>query len=218
MGNAEKPLPYHKRLTPLIHDIGQLRSWGWEEQLQLYDDGFGQYPHQQHWIYVGGTHRKRSIFEKLRVYSEPNGSCVDEPYICDSFNDGFNRLLEYYHTHGTSRTSRASYGFMDCDVSPLLCDIFGIDPVMLLHLETKEPFKIEMEEEFRWICTTKWSLVSLPLKKMPFTKTQRIGGYVVPVFPSAFEQLAALVTWDGAVDALKLKKGFGVRENIVDVK
>ncbi len=218
---AEKPLPYNERLTPLIHDAVQLRSSHWWEQLGLYEANlfewnFAKYPVQQHWIYVGGTYRERSFLEHFQLYSTPNGSCIDEPYICDSFNAGFNQLLEYYHTEGRLRTSRAGYpGFMDCDVSPLICDEFNIDPVMLLHLETKSPCTSEFETKFRFICSTKWSFVSLPLKKMPFTKTQRIGEYIVPVFPTAFEQLHAMVSWDGSVDALELEDG-NVYENIVD--
>jgi hypothetical protein len=219
--DAEKPLPYNTRMTPLIHDAVQLRSWHWWEQLDLHEANlfgysFAKYSVQQNWIYVGGTYRERSFWENFQVYSTPNGSCIDEPYICDSFNAGFNQLLEFYHTEGHLRTSRAGYpGFMDCDVSPLLCDDFNIDPVMLLHLETKSPCTSEFEPSFHLVCSTKWSLVSLPLKKMPFTKTRRIGEYIVPVFPTAFEQLHAMVSWDGSVDALELEEGV-ILENIVD--
>lgn len=44
-----------------------------------------------------------------------------------------------------------------------------------------------------------WTLVSLPLNQMPFVKTMRIGGNVVPVYQSALEQLEALVTHVGSL-------------------
>ena len=149
-----------------------------------------EYPRQRYWVYVGGTNKgeteqKLSILDYTTVYSvpNPNGSCVDEPWICDAYNEGFNKLLEYYHAHGTKSTDRSHYAFIDCDASPLLCHLFSIDPVMLLHLYTSSPYNIS--EDFTFTCSAKWSLVALPLKRMPFSRTVRIGDAVVPVFPSA---------------------------------
>lgn len=210
MSNSPKPLPYNKRLTPLIHDVVQLYSWGYKEQLSLNEDGTAKYPNQQNWIYVGGTPKKpSSILESLSVFSPPNGSCTDESYICHSFNEAFNQLLENYHTtEGRyARNGRASLGFVDCDVSPLLCDDFHMDPVMLLHVQTKRPCTPMRFPEFDFNCSVKWSLVPLPLKKMPFTSLKIIPGgrNAVPVFPSAIEQLSAMVSWEGSIDGIDLK-------------
>ena len=56
--------------------------------------------------------------------------------------------------------------------------------------------------------------MALPLKRMPFSRTVRIGDVVVPVFPSAYEQLRTVVTWDGSLEALE--GDLTVYENIVE--
>src|ERR1700712_4716742 len=97
--------------------------------------------------------------------SLPGPSCVDPGYICDSFNDGFNRLIEYYHTHRQRPYVEvsSSLAFVDCDNSPYVCDFFQMDPPVLLYLETQGNCEHHIPS-FRSICGTKWQFVSLPLK------------------------------------------------------
>jgi len=214
---TEKAPPYNQRLLPLIHDITQLNSWDWQKQLNLYEDGTAEYPSQRFWLYVGGT-AKTQRSGLGHMFTDQNGSCEDPPYICDSWNEGFNRLLEYYHTHGTTRTTKGvSYGFVDCDVSPMICEMWDIKPVMLVYLETKSPCTSEMDP-FRFICSVKWTFVPLPLKKMPFPRKEMIKGRLVPTFPSAYEQMKALVGYDGATEGLELTGLGDVFENIIDVE
>lgn len=201
--------------VPLIHDVAQLRSWGYEEQLGLFEDGTAKKDMTEIWIYVGGKAHQRSWYEKMALYSSPGGSCVDEGWVCDAFNEGFDHLMELSHTHiqhdcGTvgGYTSSAIYAFMDCDVSPLLCDHFYADPVMLIHLKTTMPCRMEMEKGWRISCAARWSLVGLPLTKMPFSRTLNVGGHVVPVFPSAEEQMRAMVFWDGSQDGIGLSREY----------
>ena len=89
---------------------------------------------------------------------------------------------------------------MDCDVSPLLCDEFALDPVMLVHVKNVKPSRMEIKHGVTRVCGVRWTLVKLPLKKMPFVKTVRIWGNVVPVFPSALKQLDAFVNSNGRLE------------------
>ncbi|RWQ94380.1 hypothetical protein C8Q69DRAFT_470011, partial [Paecilomyces variotii] len=165
------------------------------------------------------------------IISLPGPSCVDSPEICHSFNNGFDRLLELYHTQRQYQSANTGLTFVDCDVSPYICDEWGVDPVMLIHVRTSSPCRMEMSP-FRWYCSVKWHFVALPLRKMPIQRTVRLsdlvsasssiapvsgqakgsGGKsskafdpVVPVFPSAFEQLHSMVSYSGSVEALKFE-------------
>jgi len=208
------PAPYNERLTPIIHDVAQLASWNWQKGLDLYENGTAEYPMQQFWIYVAVTYRERGLWEKMSLYTEPGGACVDAPHICNAFNTAFNTLVENYHTHRTERTSRARLRFVDCDVSPIVCDEWGMDPVMLVNVQTGRPCRT-LWPSFTQICSVYWRFVELPLKKMPFTITKRIGGNVVPVFPSAEEQVKAMVMWEGSQDAFKYES-HEMADNIVE--
>ncbi|PVH85662.1 hypothetical protein DL98DRAFT_511247 [Cadophora sp. DSE1049] len=186
--SPRKPPAYNKRVLPLIHDIPQLKSWSWEEQLDLYDDGsmLSKSPDKETWIYVGGTPKtSKSWVDKISLSRRPGGSCVDSGEICGAFNEGFNTLMERYHDFEEGgeyydgpkeRMSKAEWAFMDCDVSPLLCDEFALDPVMLVHIRSMKPCRVETQHGVSWVCGMRWTLVSLPLRQMPFVKTIRIGG------------------------------------------
>ncbi|KAF8855002.1 hypothetical protein BDZ45DRAFT_676511, partial [Acephala macrosclerotiorum] len=195
--NEPRPPAYNQRLLPKIHDIAQLATNGWQTQLGLHKDGYAEYPGQQRWIYAAGTPKKEPSFWERHSWSmAPNGSCVDAPHICHGFNSAFDHTVELQHTH--RRASAASLVFMDCDVTPALCDEFGIDAVMLMHLQTMMPCTNKKVGVFDPICSVRWSKFSLPLLKMPWTKQVKIAGYIVPVFPTYEEQLASLVGWDGS--------------------
>ncbi|KAF2197297.1 hypothetical protein GQ43DRAFT_214419 [Delitschia confertaspora ATCC 74209] len=214
-GNRPSPVPWNNRLLPLIHDLTQLRSWQWKQQLNLYDDLTAEYPSQEFWIYVGGTARD-TVMADVGESSPLKGnqrighfSCAETARICNTYNSAFNQLIENFHTHRVNTTSRASLTFVDCDVSPTLCKPgplehgLGLDaelgPVMLVHMRTSSPCRMKMNP-LRWYCTTKWEFLPLPLRQMPFTRTTRFvaGGPALPVFPSAFEQLRSVVGFDGA--------------------
>lgn len=122
----------------------------------------------------------------------------------DDFEEG-----EEYFNRPKERRSRAEWAFMDCDVSLLLCDEFALDPVMLVHVKSVKPCRMEIKHGVTWVCGVRWTLVSLPLKQMPFVKTVRIGGNMVPVFPSALEHLDALVAYEWSLE------GSGKEELIV---
>ncbi|KAL1868345.1 hypothetical protein Plec18167_008270 [Paecilomyces lecythidis] len=171
----------------------------------------------------------RKIFGS--IISLPGPSCVDSPDICHSFNSGFDRLLELYHTHRQNQTANTGLTFVDCDVSPYICDEWGVNPVMLIHVRTSSPCRTEMSP-FRWYCSVKWHFVALPLRKLPVQRTVRLSDLVsasssiapissqkgpseksfkrfdpvVPVFPSAFEQLHSMVSYSDSVEALEFQE------------
>jgi hypothetical protein len=158
--------------------------------------------------------------------SLPGHNCVDPAHLCDAFNGAFNSLVEQYHTHRAGWTGRATLTFGDCDLSPGLCDAWAYDPVFLVHINTHSPCAVERDPTFRFVCAASYRFVSLPLEKMPFARRvwastlsgasrhsirrddagSAKGGaddFVVEVFPSAFEQLHALISYDGAFEALE---------------
>ncbi|KAL1987206.1 hypothetical protein VTN96DRAFT_4538 [Rasamsonia emersonii] len=171
----------------------------------------------------------------------PGPNCVDEPHICHAYNNAFDRLIELYHTHRVNQTGGAGLAFADCDVSPALCDEWATNAVVMVHVKTQSPCRTEFEPSFRFICSVKWRFVGLPLKKMPFYRTMPLSSLlamspsspsiitppskelpgrdndpVVPVFPSAFEQLHSLVSYDGSVEALDFEE-YEVEEIIVPI-
>ncbi|CZR58800.1 uncharacterized protein PAC_08692 [Phialocephala subalpina] len=211
-----RPPPYNERLLPKIHDIAQLATNAWQTQLRLHKDGYAQYPGQQSWIYVAGTPKKEpSFWERHSWTMAPNGSCVDAPYICHGFNAAFDHIVERQHTH--RRASAASLAFMDCDVTPALCDEFDTDAVFLMHLQTMMPCTNKKAGVFDPVCSVRWSRFGLPLLKMPWTKQVRIGSYIVPAFPTFEEQLASLVGWDGSEATIDTCADT-VLQNLVDVQ
>ncbi|KAI9050333.1 hypothetical protein LZ554_005499 [Drepanopeziza brunnea f. sp. 'monogermtubi'] len=207
-----RPLAYNNRTLPLVHDIPQLTSWDFGEQLELNADGTARRPDREVWIYVGGTTPTNDNWlDRISLYRKPNGSCVASADICTGYNEGFNTLIEHYHVdrgidHGGKRTSsNAFFTFMDCDVSPMLCDMSKQRPVTLLHLKTMQPCRMDRDLEsdsVTWSCSVRWSSVGLPLVRMPFKKSQVIAGHVVPVFPTAYEQMHAMVSWDGSLEGI----------------
>lgn len=222
--NTPPEIPYNKRLLPLIHDITQLRSTTWLNQLGLYQNLTAPYPLQKTWVYIGGTPRSleprwKRILRKFTITSLPGPSCIDPPYICNTFNNAFNKLIEYYHTHRHHPDVEfgSTLAFIDCDNSPSICDFVNMDPPVLLYLETQRECETHLPS-FKQICGTKWKFIPLPLQKMPFSygnkRVQTLpSGLTVPLFPSAFEQLHSMLSFAGTADMLDLDE-----ELIWDIK
>lgn len=246
-GDVHAPTPWNRRRLPLIQDLTQLSTWGWQQQMTLNPDWTAEYPAQEFWVYVGGSSpppddgSSSSLSRALRTGKEsvqwffrhvvgascPGHNCVDAPHVCDAFNGAFQSLVERYHTHRAGLTGRASLTFGDCDVSPGLCDAWAHDPVFLVHIDTHSPCTSELEPEFHFECAATYRFVNLPLRKMPFSRRvwastlsgsspsigrdgimkEGPGDFVVEVFPSAFEQLHALISYDGAFHALECEDG-----------
>ena len=176
--------------------------------MNLYDNGtmLSKSPDKETWIYVGGTRRQsESWVDRISFASRPGGSFFDPEEIFTASNEGFITLIERYHDfeeggeYFDGPKEMAEWAFMDCDVSPLLCDEFALDPAILVHVKSMKPCRMKIKHGLAWVCGVRWMLVSLPLKQMPFVKTMRMGGNVVPVYPSALEQLEALVTHEGSL-------------------
>jgi len=116
--------------------------------MNLYDDGtmLSKSPDKETWIYVGGTRKQsESWVDRISFASRPGGSFFDPEEIFTASNKGFITLMERYHDfeeggeyfdRPKERTSMAEWAFMDCDVSPLLCDEFALDAVILLHVRS----------------------------------------------------------------------------------
>jgi hypothetical protein len=54
-------LSYNDRLSSLIHDVAQLQRWGYDQHLDLYEDGSAQNSNQKFWIHVGGKAYTRNL-------------------------------------------------------------------------------------------------------------------------------------------------------------
>jgi len=205
------PDPQNKTTTPLqplTYHAFQLSSFDWDIHLQLHDNmrKTAKYPMQRRWVYVGGTPKQPlSWREKFSFVSPPGkGSCVDSPSICSTFNTALDTLA--WRSRGPNPANRilTDLSFIDCDHSPALCDEFRIAPVMLLHLETKPPCFVKKDHSFD--CSKRWTYIGLPLAKMPFQRKVWIGGFLVPAFPSAEEQLKMLMLWKGGLSQLELEE------------
>ncbi|KAH7398264.1 hypothetical protein BKA66DRAFT_198948 [Pyrenochaeta sp. MPI-SDFR-AT-0127] len=216
------------RLYSLMSNVAQLHYWSipttirYDEWLSLYFDGLGLGDHKgsEYWIYFGGTSEAASksgekeeddafVFE----HRYKKHSCTDPPHMCTAYQAAFNRVYERWPGINKSRspqsgTSKANLRYVDCDVSPLLCDgIWGL-PVaanMLIHMKIGHECDNSIEGIER--CSVTWRIIGLPIRKLPWTRRIRIrldsgGTTVVPAFPDAEEQLWTLMAYAGAEEGL----------------
>ncbi|KAF4556682.1 Hypothetical protein D9617_1g085610 [Elsinoe fawcettii] len=215
-GAQEDTRFYDKHVTtPLIRNATQV----WSESMEpigLHDGevgggvrGYGKGSAHENWIYLGGTNP--GIKGWLSTYSlvaHANESCVDEPAVCDAYNAGYQRLVDQYHTRPAGHRPKGDLKFIDCDVSPAICDWWQLNPVMLVHVKTQQPCHFITDFEtgrprLLYLCSVKWTYVGLPFDKMPYNRNIRIGGKLVPAFPSEYEQLRSVVWYDGALQTLE---------------
>ena len=174
------PTP-NDRLRPLFPDLVQLNSWSWAESLRLHPDGSAQYPMEHVWIYIAG-----------------NKTCPkdDGLALCESFVHAFDRVIQYHHV--ARPAAGAFLSFVDCDISPGICDAWGVDANIMVNLQTMSPcdphLPTEEDPEFRFHCVAAWRFIGLPLKMLPNRSLR--------TFPSAYEQLLSLTTNDGFIDAI----------------
>ncbi|KAF2013960.1 hypothetical protein BU24DRAFT_411651 [Aaosphaeria arxii CBS 175.79] len=167
------------------------------------------------------TNRNTSTFTHPYI----THSCLDDPSVCTTYNTAFNAIAARWHSTlspddydpflpldpgsstSPSITTPAKLRYVNCDVSPLMCStLWGIggDPTMLLHV--KQGTQCEaMLQVYR--CPTTWSFIGLPIDIAPWTRRVRIpldrgGSVVVPAFPTAEEQLWAMVSQWGAEDGM----------------
>lgn len=210
--------PYNQRINPAIHDIPQLWSENIEGQLSLHENGTGMYPAQRYWIYLAGTAAEAPIpWWRPRAYikSMLNHSSHDPPEIAKAYNEAMNQFTEYLHNEGKNEDRIwPMYRFGDCDRARSLCDLFWVDPPVLVYLEVKSPCRFEMDT-FQQVCSVSASVVGLPLQQLPYRPTQTIGGNVVPVFPSPFEELKMMMTSVDTIDAIGLE-GSSLRYVMID--
>jgi hypothetical protein len=94
------------RVQPLVQDVPQLYYWsdGWKynEQLGLNYDGTGDWVGQEFWIYLGGTAEKEDEEEMapnptVFRHRYKKHSCEDPKYICDMYNEAFDRISQRWH-------------------------------------------------------------------------------------------------------------------------
>lgn len=209
---------------PLISNVTQLWSQTLLDQLNLEQDHideetvqvWGKYPAgEQTWIYIGGTNPgSLPWYTPWTPYTRYNASCMDDPDVCDSYNSAFNTLATELH-QGELLPIEPSFklAFADCDVSGGVCNSLALNPIMMSHLRIIEPCRLELgKSRMRFICSTRWTHIGLPLESVPFIRRIRIGDYVVPAFPSHYEQLRTLLVFDGIMDALKVDGSYLTRE------
>lgn len=101
---TEKP---GRRVQPLIQDVPQLYYWSlglrYNELLGLNYDATGDWVGQEFWIYLGGTAERED--EEGKVKRDPTvfghrykkHSCVDPKYVCDMYNEAFDRISQRWH-------------------------------------------------------------------------------------------------------------------------
>jgi len=210
--------PYNQRINPAIKDVQQLWSTDIEGQLSLRADGTGLYPAQRYWIYIAGTAAETPIpwwHTGAYFQSMLNHSSHDPPETAKAYNEAMNQLSEYLHNEGRKEDRIwPMYRFGDCDQTPALCDLLWVDPPVLVYLEVKSPCRLRLDS-FEHVCSVSASVVGLPLQQLPYRPTQTIGGNVVPVFPSPFEELKMMMTSVDTIDAIGLK-GDSIRHVTID--
>jgi len=205
----KEPPPYDERVNPAVHDIQQLWSTNIEGQLYLHENGTGLWPAQRYWIYFAGTTAEKS--QPLwnfgaYVKSMLNHSSHDPPEMAKAYNEAMNQLSEYFHNEARKEERYwPKYRFVDCDMTPGLCDLFWVDPPVLVYFETKSPCRLRLNPKYDQVCSVRASVVGLPLEKLPYHPTRRtVAGNVVPVFPSPFEQLKMMMTSIDTIEAFGL--------------
>ena len=178
---VEEPPSFNNRLRPLFPDLVQLKSWSFNQQLRLHEDGTCHFPQEHVWIYFAG---KRTC---------PSSDGLS---MCEDFIDAFDRVIQYHHVRGPA--AGAFLSFVDCDVSTSLCTQLGVESNIMVNMQSKSPCKSHMPDKkdpkLRWYCPVIWRFIGLPLEKMPTRSIQ--------VFPSAYEQLLSLTSVDGFIDAI----------------
>lgn len=168
-------------LEPLFPEVVQLSTFGYRKSLRLYQDDTCEFPLEHVWIYVAGR----------RTCPKQDGR-----EICEDYIEAFDRLLEFHHTQRPA--ANAFLSFVDCDVSGNLCHDWDIDANIMINMQSLSPCDVHMQEdndsEFRFHCPVIWRFVGLPLAITPYRSLQ--------TFPSAFEQLKALTSINGFIDAI----------------
>lgn len=105
-----------RRVQPLVQDVPQLYYWSpqwrYNDLLALNYDGTGDWMGQEFWIYLGGTaEEEQGALDNETVEPDPTvfrhrykkHSCVDSKYICDMYNEAFDRIAQRWHGN-SSRT------------------------------------------------------------------------------------------------------------------
>lgn len=217
------------RIQGLIHDVAQLHYWTiptslrYDEWLGLYFDGlgWGKNKGSEYWIYFGGTSAaasrsfKREDEDDATMFEHryKTHSCTDPPHMCNAYQAAFRRIFKRWSGINKSRspnagTSKALLRYVDCDVSPLLCDRTWGLPVaanMLAHMKIGHECDNSIQGVER--CPITWRFIGLPIRKSPWARRIRIpldngGTTVVPAFPDPEEQLWTLMAHDGAEQGL----------------
>ncbi|KAG8626154.1 hypothetical protein KVT40_006555 [Elsinoe batatas] len=210
-------LGYDKHVTdPLIRDADQLWAPTYNTPLGLHNGhflgavrGYGKREGKQSWVFVGGTNPDMGFWSLPVAVARANGSCVDPPAMCEGYTAGYQRLVDQQRANKTAQLSKTKFFFADCDVSPAICDYWAANPSMMVHVETMKPcqFMTDHYEGERprlvYLCSVKWTYIALPIEKMPFNRKVWIADKLVPAFPSEYEQLRAMVWYDGVVQALE---------------
>ena len=173
--------PPVNQLEPLFPDIVQLSTFGYRKSLRLHQDETCEFPLEHVWIYVAGR----------RTCPKQDGIEMCEEYI-----RAFDRLLEFHHTQPPA--ANAYISFVDCDISANLCHDWGIEANIMINMQSLSPCGIhvpeDMDPEFRFHCPVVWRFIGLPLASTPYRSFR--------TFPSAFEQLKALTSINGFIDAI----------------
>lgn len=225
-----KPSP--PRPKGLIRDVAQLHYWSvptsfeYDEVLGIHFDGIGSGDRKEaeFWIYFGGTAPSSSPSSSANDNSQTADddptiyrhrykahSCIDPAPICDMYNSAFDRVAARFHAltrtgPGPSPRPRTFLRYVDCDVTPMICDPvwgFNIGPVVLAHMKIGHEGCDSVSYPGVERCPVTWRFLGLPVWHAPWTRQVRIpldggGSTVVPAFPDAEEQLWRLISQEGS--------------------
>lgn len=220
--NLDQKAGISQSVRPLIDDVGQLFFW------QESDEGPGSYDvplglnpdgtakdvgaSTEAWIYLAGTAADSKSQPGAYTHKWKNPECSDPGYLCDTHLDAFRSIRKrwpksiWFGPNGL--TARTKLHWVDCDVSPMLCDPFwGLaGSNLLVHMTTSADCDYSMIPTGS--CPVTWRWIGLPIYHPPWTRQIRIpldrgGSTVVPAFPSAEEQMWNIMAYPGALDALK---------------
>jgi hypothetical protein len=222
------PKPPPPRPRGLIQDVPQLHYWSvptsfeYDEVLGIHFDGIGSGDRKgsEFCIYFGGTSSSNSANDNGQpddddptVYRHryKAHSCVDPAPICNMYNSAFDRVASRFNALTITRTGpsprqRTFLRYVDCDVTPLICDSllgFNTGSVLLVHMKISDEDCDNLSYPGVERCPVTWRFLSLPMWHAPWTRQIRIpldggGSTIVPAFPDAEEQMWRFISQEGS--------------------
>jgi hypothetical protein len=129
------------------------------------------------WIYLAGTAPDSTPQPSAYTHKWKKPDCDDRGYICDAYLDAFRRISARWPKSPTydrnGQTSRPKLRWVDCDISPLLCNPFwGLAGAnLLIHMKTSPSCEYSMMPTGS--CGVTWRWIGLPMHSCPGVSERR---------------------------------------------